>query len=153
MRLTHFAIALATLTAAPAFAAGDIAKGEAVFKTCQACHVIADADGKVLGGMGKVGPNLHGLFGRQAGSLEGFNYGKDLEALGETGLIWDEALFVEYVQDPANFLKTKLDKSNARSKMSFKLKGDEKVADVYAYLAQFSPPPAEAEAAAPAPTN
>lgn len=153
MRLTLATLALAALTTTPVFAeiTGDPVKGEAVFKQCQTCHVVADADGNVLAGRnGKIGPNLHDLDGRHVGSLEGFKYGKDIAAVGESGLIWDEALFVEYVQDPAKFLKAKLDKSNAATKMSFKLKKPEDAADVYAYIASFNSAPAEG---AVAPSN
>ena len=90
----------------------------------------------------KIGPNLYGVFGRQAGSLEGFKYGKDLVAAGAAGLVWDEAQFVEYVQNPAAFLKANLNKPNAVAKMAFKLKDAATAEDVYAYLAQFSPAPA-----------
>ena len=49
-------------------ASADATKGQAVFKTCQACH-----DG-TKGGPNKVGPNLWGIVGRMHGSHEGFTY-------------------------------------------------------------------------------
>jgi len=162
MRLTLTALTLASLSlAAPAFAqdaSGDAAAGEKVFNKCQTCHVIADADGNVLGGRNaKTGPNLYGLPGRAAGGYEGFNgYGDSLVALGASGFVWDEASFVEYVADPAKFLKAKLDNS-ARSKMSFKLGNAKEQADVWAYIVSLSPAvEADAEAegeAAPTATN
>jgi cytochrome c len=161
MKLAMSALMFASLTlAAPAFAqdaTGDAAAGERVFNKCQTCHVIADADGTVLGGRNsKTGPNLYGLPGRAAGSYEGFNgYGDSLVALGATGFVWDEASFAEYVADPAKFLKAKLDNS-ARSKMSFKLGNAKEQADVWAYIASLSPAveaDAEAEGEAPAATN
>ncbi len=161
MRLTLTAMTFASLAlAAPAFAedvTGDAAAGEKVFAKCQTCHVIADADGKVLGGKNaKTGPNLYGVPGRVAGSMEGFNgYGDSLVAVGATGFVWDEASFVEYVADPAKFLKAKLGDNSARTKMSFKLPKAEDAKNVYAYIASLSPAPeaaAEGEAA-PAATN
>ena len=142
--------------AAPAFAqdaSGDAAAGERVFNKCQTCHVIADAEGKVLGGRNaKTGPNLYGLPGRAAGTQADFNgYGESLVALGATGFVWDEASFAEYVADPAKFLKTRLDDNSARSKMSFKLGNAKEQADVWAYIASLSPA-VEGEAA-PAATN
>lgn len=139
-----FALAAVLATAsAPAFAAGDPAKGEVVFNQCQTCHTVADADGKKLAGKGaKIGPNLYGVFGRQAGSLDGFKYGADIVAAGAAGLVWDEANFVEYVQNPAAFLKKTLNKPNAVAKMAFKVKDAATAEDVYAYLIQFSPAPA-----------
>jgi cytochrome c len=138
MKLTLAILAVLATAAAPAFAAGDATKGEAVFKTCQTCHAVVDPDGKVLAGKGKIGPNLYGLFGRQAGTYEGFKYGASIVAAGAAGLVWDEASFVEYVQGPTDFLKAKL-AGAATSKMSFKVKDAASAADVYAYLAQFSP--------------
>lgn len=141
-------IAAALLLAAPAYAAGDAAKGEAAFKQCQTCHAVVDDTGAVLAGKGKTGPNLYGLFGRQIGSYPDFKYGESIVALGATGLVWSEADFVAYVQDPAAFLKDKLADKSAKSKMSFKVKNEETAADLYAYLSQFSPAPAEGDAAA-----
>lgn len=156
MRLALTALTFASLAlAAPAVAqdaTGDAAAGERVFNKCQTCHVIADADGTVLGGRNaKTGPNLYGLPGRVAGAQADFNgYGDSLVALGATGFTWDEASFAEYVADPAKFLKAKLDNS-ARSKMSFKLGNAKEQADVWAYIASLSPAveaPAEGEAEA-----
>jgi len=154
--LTFASLALA----APAMAqdaTGDAAAGEKVFNKCQTCHVIADADGNVLGGRNaKTGPNLYGLPGRPAGTQADFNgYGDSLVALGATGFTWDEASFTEYVTDPAKFLKARLDDNSARTKMSFKLANAKEKADVWAYIASLSPAmkaPAEGEAA-PAATN
>ncbi len=138
MRLTLTALAFAAL-AAPAFAQ-DIEAGAKTFNQCQTCHVVANEAGEVLAGKSaKTGPNLYGLPGRVAGSLPDFKYGESIVALGQTGFAWDEASFVEYVQDPAKFLKAKLDDSKAKSKMSFKLKKPEDAANVYAYIASLSP--------------
>ncbi len=138
VKLSVFAAAIAL--AQPAFAAGDAAKGEAAFKQCQTCHTVADETGKVLAGKGqKTGPNLYGLFGRTAGSLEGFKYGESIVAGGAAGLVWNEAEFVAYVQDPNKFWQDKLGDKKAKSKMMFKVKNAETAADLYAYLSQFSP--------------
>jgi len=149
MKLTMTALSLVTIAlTAPAFAqdvTGDAAAGEKVFAKCQTCHVVADADGNVLAGKNaKVGPNLYGLPGRVAGSVEGFKYGKSIVSLGETGFVWDEATFVEYAADPAKFLKAKLDDKGAKSLMSFKLPKEEDAKNVYAFIASLSPAPAEA---------
>ncbi|NJM82052.1 MAG: cytochrome C [Tabrizicola sp.] len=152
MRLTVTAVALAAL-AAPTFAQ-DIEAGAKTFNQCQTCHVVENEAGEVLAGKNaKTGPNLYGLPGRAAGTYEGFKYGPSIVALGETGFVWDEASFVEYVQDPAKFLKAKLGDDKAKSKMSFKLKKPEDAANVWAYIASLSPaaegsaPAAEGEAA------
>lgn len=136
---TIFAAALLT---APAFAdehaSGDPDAGEAVFKKCMSCHVIADPDGNVLAGRNaKTGPNLYGIVGTKAGEVEGFRFGKSILAAGEAGLVWDEETFVAYVQDPKAFLREFLDDSKARTKMSFKLRDEQDAKDVFAFIAQF----------------
>lgn len=126
------------LCAAPLFAdghaSGDAAKGEKIFKKCKSCHMIVSDDGEVIFKGGKTGPNLFGLNERQAGSYEGYKYGKSLVAAGEAGLAWSEAEFVSFVADPKKYLKTYLDDKSAKSKMSFKLKKDADAANVWAYL-------------------
>jgi len=137
-------LAVLATAASPVFAVGDAVKGEAGFKQCQTCHAVIDDAGVVLAGKGKIGPNLYGLFGRQIGSLEGFKYGESIVAVGATGLVWEETNFIAYVQDPAAYLKEALADKGAKSKMAFKVKTPELAADLYAYLAQFSPAPAAA---------
>lgn len=139
-------LAILATSAAPAFAAGDAAKGEASFKQCQTCHAVINEAGEVLAGKGKTGPNLYGVIGRQVGSYPDFAYGESIVAAGATGLVWDEAGFIDYVQDPSNHWKKVLNDKSAKSKMSFKVKNAEVAADLYAYLSQFSPAPADAAA-------
>lgn len=131
MKLNALAIMAALSVSAPAFAEGDIEEGEKAFKKCKSCHMIADGDNTIVKG-GKTGPNLYGVIGRAAGAQEGFKYGKSLLAAADAGLVWDEEQFVSYVQDPTKFLKTYLDDSKAKSKMTLKLKKG--MEDVYAYL-------------------
>jgi len=128
--------ALALSTAAlPAFAEGDAAAGEDAFKKCKSCHAIANGDEVIFRG-GRTGPNLFGMMGRQAGTVDGFRYRDDLVAAGEAGLVWDEESLAEYVADPTAFLRTYLSDDSARSGMTYKLR--EGGADVAAYLATFS---------------
>jgi len=130
------AILAALSAAAPALAEGDIAKGEKLFKKCKACHMIVNGDEVIFKG-GKTGPDLYGIIGRAAASVEGFKYGKSLTAAGEAGLVWDEEQIAKYVTDPKAYLKEILDDGGAKSKMSFRLKkGGE---DIAAYLASVSP--------------
>jgi len=133
------------LVAGPAFAdghaTGDAAAGENVFSKCKACHSIVDADGEVIVKGGRNGPNLYGLYTRQAGSEEDFakKYGKSIIEAGENGLTWDEASFVSYVADPREYLREILDDKKARSKMSFKLGDEQDAKDVWAYLVSVGP--------------
>lgn len=138
MKLQAIALAAMACAAAPALAqdaSGDADKGKRVFNQCQACHVVEAPDGTVLAGRaGKIGPNLYGIAGRPAGSVEGFKYGDGLKEAGEKGLVWDEASFVKYVQDPTAFLREFTGDSGARSAMAFKLRKEEDARDVYAYI-------------------
>ncbi|WP_323780341.1 cytochrome C [Leisingera sp.] len=129
------------LLAAPAFAEGDPAKGEKGFNKCKSCHTVVSDSGDVIVKGGKTGPNLWGLAGRTAGSVEGFNYSDDLVAAGEAGLVWDEEKFVSFTTDPKKFLQAETGNAKAKSKMSFRLKkGGE---DIFAFLAGHGPAPAE----------
>jgi cytochrome c len=141
MRLTLTALALASL-AAPALAQ-DIEAGAKTFNQCQTCHVVANEAGEVLAGKNsKTGPNLYGIAGRVIGSYPEFKYGESIVAVGAAGAVWDEASFVEYVQDPAKFLKAKLGDDKAKSKMAFKLKKPEDAANVWAFITSLAPAPA-----------
>ncbi|HGG06253.1 MAG TPA: c-type cytochrome [Aliiroseovarius sp.] len=138
MKRLLLTVAASVIATGAAFAEGDIAAGEKAFKKCKACHAISDPDGNVIVKGGKVGPNLYGIVGRTAGSYEGFRYSASLTAAGEAGLVWTEEEIVAFIADPKAFLRTYLDDSSAKSKMTFKLsKGGE---DVTAYLASLAPP-------------
>ena len=133
MKLSIIA-ALATLSmAAPVFAARDAAKGEADFKKCKACHSIIGADVTEVVKGGKTGPNLFGVVGRAAGSVEDFKYSDVMKEAGEKGLVWSEESLVSYLPDPSKFLEEFSGDDKGKSKMTFKLaKGAE---DMAAYLA------------------
>ena len=127
------------LIAGAAMAQDDTAAGkEIVSKRCKTCHSVVDGDNVVVKG-GKVGPNLFGVVGRQAGALTDYKaYGDDLAALGATGFAWTEAAIFEYLEDPTNFLRSHLDNPHARSKMSFKLRDEEDRKAAAHFLASLS---------------
>ena len=104
-----------------AFAEGDAAKGEKVFKKCKACHA-ADKE------KNKVGPHLVGIIGRKAASVDGYKYGKGITEAAEKIGEWDEAKLMEYLADPKGYI-------GGKSKMTFKLKKEDQRKDVAAYLA------------------
>jgi len=132
MRLSLTTVLTSLIVAAGASAAqadGDAAAGEKVFKKCAACHVV-DSDKK------KVGPSLQNVIGRTAGTMEGFKYSKSMVEAGEGGLVWSAETIGEYLKDPKGYVKG--------NKMSFAgLKKDDDVANVIAYLQQFSEGAAE----------
>ncbi|CAO3402834.1 Cytochrome c [Azospirillum palustre] len=105
-------------TAAAQAADGDAAAGKSVFNTCKACHTIE------AGGPNRVGPNLHGIVGRKAGSVDGFSYSA---AVKDAGYAWDEQKLDTYLKDPKAALPG--------NKMAFAgVKDDAKRADLIAYL-------------------
>ena len=132
--LTTFVATGALSTAA--YAAGDAAAGEDLFKRCKSCHGITNGDEVIVRG-GRTGPNLFGMIGMTAGTVEGFRYGDDMVAAGEAGLVWTEEALAEYVTDPTAYLRTFLGDDSARAKMTFKLRSGGE--DVAAYLASLSP--------------
>ncbi|WP_371224354.1 c-type cytochrome [Roseovarius sp. 2305UL8-3] len=117
--------------AAPAMAEGDAEKGKKVFNKCKACHMVKSDDGEAIVKGGKTGPNLYGVIGRVAGSVEDFKYGAGLVDANEDGFVWSEDELVAYAEDPKGWLEAK--GYTAKSKMTFKLKKDG--ADVAAFLA------------------
>ncbi len=131
------AFAVAAGLSGPALSAGDPAAGEKVFNKCKACHSIVAPDGTAIQKGGKVGPNLYGVVGRQAGTYPDFKYGASMVQAGEKGLVWDEAQIAEYVQDPSKFLKAYLDDPAAKGKMIFRLTSG--MEDVAAYLQSVAP--------------
>jgi cytochrome c len=112
-------VAAMTATAA----AADVDNGKSIFGKCRACHQVGE-NAKNL-----VGPKLNGLFGRKAGSIEGFNYS---DANKNSGITWDDATFREYIKNP----KAKI----PNTKMVFAgLPDDQDIDDLIAYLKQFGP--------------
>jgi cytochrome c len=100
-----------------ALAQGDPAAGEKVFNKCRACHVVDEPQNR-------VGPHLVGLFGRKAGSVEGFKYS---DAMKGSGVTWSEETISEYIADPRGYIKG--------NRMAFVgLKDEEDVANLVAYL-------------------
>jgi cytochrome c len=118
----------ATPAAAPAAAApaggvtlasltGDAAKGEKVFAQCKACHVAEP-------NVNRVGPSLHGVVGRKAGTVAGFNYSN---ANKSSGVTWSEDVLFTYLEAPQKFMPG--------TRMAFAgLKKPQDRADVIAYL-------------------
>jgi cytochrome c len=105
----------------PLHAEGDAAAGQRVFNQCRACHVIDN------NGRNGVGPNLHGVVGRRAASIENFRYSANMKELGEQGHVWDEEHLKAYLTNPKAVVP--------RGIMSFPgIRNEGQVEDVIAYL-------------------
>lgn len=123
-----FAIA-ALCVAAPAFALlpqasaatpmpkGVAANGAKVFVQCKTCHV-------TTAGVNRIGPSLHAVVGRKAGTVPKYTYSA---ANKNSGLIWTEAELFTYLENPRKVVPG--------TKMSFAgLKKPQDRADVIAWL-------------------
>jgi len=49
-----------------------------------------------------TGPTLHGLFGRQSGQVDGFDYSR---ANKESGITWSDDILDEYLVNPKKYIK------------------------------------------------
>jgi len=108
------AMLLATVTTAAAEAAGDAARGEALYRDCQACHSFDK---------NQIGPMHRGVFGRTAGSVPGFDYS---EALKNAKIVWTEANLDKWLADPEVLVPG--------SKMYFSVDKEGDRADLIAFL-------------------
>lgn len=90
-------------------------QGEVVFRACSGCHhERADA----------TGPDLHGVVGRKAGSVEGFRYSN---AMKRANLVWTVENLRSYLRDPQALIKG--------NRMPFPgLPGETDIDDVVAFL-------------------
>lgn len=124
MKRLAVALAVLTVTAAPALADGDPAEGEKVFRKCKACHMVGD------GAKNRVGPLLNGVVGREIASAEGFSYSDAFTAKKAEGFTWTEENLEAYLENPKDFIPG--------NKMTFAgLKKEDDREDVIAYLKQF----------------
>jgi cytochrome c len=102
--------------------AADVKAGEKVFRQCKACHMVKKDNHR-------VGPSLVNVFGRVAGTAEGFK--KYSKAMKNSGITWNEETIAAYMKDPKGYIKG--------NKMAFRgLKKDADIDNLLAYLKQFS---------------
>lgn len=97
----------------------DVQKGKQVFNECRACHSLEPAKNG-------IGPSLHGLFGRKAGTEAGYNYSS---AMKNANVVWNEETLKKYLADPHKFIPG--------DKMAFPgVKNEAQLNDLIAYLKQ-----------------
>jgi cytochrome c len=118
MRRTAAILILGLASATRPCVAADPTAGKAVFNRCRICHTLE------AGGHNGAGPNLHGLFGRRAGTGEHFAYSG---AMRNSGIVWDEASLTKYLHNPKQFVPG--------TRMAFPgIGSDKEIADLLAYL-------------------
>jgi cytochrome c len=84
------------ITALPApYNAASYEAGRRVFAQCRSCYVINE------GAPHRVGPNLHGVFGREIGTAAGFNYSQPVQ---DADFVWTAEQLDHWLQNPQTFL-------------------------------------------------
>jgi cytochrome c len=98
---------------------GDPGRGKLVFeKRCAGCHAL---------NTNRDGPHLAGVYGRTAGSVNGFDYS---EALKKSRIVWNEETLNRWLTDPQTMVPG--------ADMDFYVVNPNERADVIAYLKQQS---------------
>lgn len=102
---------------------GDVESGRRIFNQCRACHTTEQ------GGRSSVGPNLHGVFGRAAGTVPGFRYSDPMRERGAGGLVWNDETMRAYLASPRTFLPG--------GSMTFAgMRNEQQITDLLAFLHQ-----------------
>ena len=67
--------------------------GEKVYRRCTTCHSTTK---------NKMGPSLENLFGRTAGTFEGYRYSK---AMRKSEIVWDEETLKKFLKKPRKYIR------------------------------------------------
>ena len=80
------------LSSPPALSQGaEDTSGQLAFNNaCRTCHVVSEGDNR-------LGPNLHKVIGRKAGSLPNYAFSS---AMKEAGFVWDEEKLDRFMANP-----------------------------------------------------
>jgi len=88
---------------------------------CKACHTFDK------GGKNKMGPNLFGIMGKKAGSVEGYKYGSYLKS---ADFKWNDKNMKAWIKDSKGVAKA----AGSKTKMSSQKVHGEKADAVVAFL-------------------
>ena len=90
--LSGMACMLASPSALPQASQGvEASSGQQAFNNaCRTCHVVREGDNR-------LGPNLHKIVGRKAGSLPDYTFSS---AMKEAGFVWDEEKLDRFIANP-----------------------------------------------------
>lgn len=112
------ALSASFLWSAAAQGAGDAARGATVFQACAACHSMAP-------GQHLTGPSLATVWGKKAGTVEGFHRYSD--AMARVDFVWTEGRLEAWLANPEGLVPG--------TSMTFPgLRDDKARQDVIAYL-------------------
>ena len=95
MTIPTFVAAILIFLGVPALAqepkGADAQSGQLAFNNaCRTCHSMNEGDNR-------LGPNLHGIIGRKAGSVPGFAYS---DAMKHADLVWDPSTLDRFIANP-----------------------------------------------------
>ena len=117
--LSGIAVLFLFALVAQAQGVGDAQRGAQVFTQCKICHSLE-------AGKNVVGPSLHSLIGRKAGSVPGYAYSPAMKSANVT---WTDDTLSKYLSDPKAFIPG--------DKMAFTgIKDPSKLGDLLASLDQ-----------------
>jgi cytochrome c len=68
----------------------DVSGQQAFNNACRTCHMVKEGDNR-------LGPNLHKVVGRKAGSLPDYGFSS---AMKEAGFVWDEQKLDRFIANP-----------------------------------------------------
>lgn len=69
--------------------------GKRVYRLCVSCHLLNKDGGH------RVGPNLHRIIGRKAGTVEGFRFSR---VVMDSDIVWTPEKIDEWLSNPRSFL-------------------------------------------------
>lgn len=103
---------------------GDMERGERLYRQrCMACHAL-DAN--------RAGPSHRGVFGREAGAVDGYRYSS---ALRESGIIWTTETLDSWLANPTGLVPG--------TSMGIRTRDAQVRADIISYLESLSPTEAD----------
>ena len=90
--LSAMAFMLPSPSALPQVAQGmeDVSGQQAFNNACRTCHMVKEGDNR-------LGPNLHKVVGRKAGSLPDYGFSS---AMKEAGFVWNEEKLDRFIANP-----------------------------------------------------
>ncbi len=94
-RIVGALLILSCLVSAGSATAQPPGRGKILFLRCASCHNIS------LAASPKIGPNLHGVVGRRAGSLAGYDYSP---AMKSQTFVWDDAHLDRWLTNPSELV-------------------------------------------------
>ena len=73
-----------------------VSLGKRRFSQCAVCHSVKEGDAS------RVGPNLFGIYGKAAASVDGFAYSK---AMREAEIVWDDERLDAFLANPPSYIR------------------------------------------------